>query len=101
MLGVWASRSSTTRKLSRYEAWVDGELVGFAEYHLDGSRLTLTHTEVEREHERRGIGSQLAKDALTDVGARGLELDSALPFHRCLRAPAPRSVSRPRPRTPA
>lgn len=67
-------------QLSRYEAWVDGELVGFAEYHLDGSRLTLTHTEVDPEHERRGIGSRLAKDALTDVGARGLELIPRCPF---------------------
>ena len=67
-------------QLSRYEAWVDGELVGFAEYHLNGSRLTLTHTEVNRDHERRGIGSQLAKDALADVAARGLELIPRCPF---------------------
>jgi hypothetical protein len=56
-------------ELNRYEAWLDGELVGFAEYFVEGSRLTLTHTEVDTEHEGRGIGSQLAEFALTDVGA--------------------------------
>src|SRR5579875_3357204 len=67
-------------ELNRYEAWMDGELVGFAEYHLDGRRLTLTHTEVNSRHEGQGIGSRLADEALTDVGARGLELIPRCPF---------------------
>jgi uncharacterized protein len=67
-------------ELNRYEAWVDGGLVGFAEYRLEGSRLTLTHTEVDPEHQGRGIGSRIAEFALTDVGARGLELIPRCPF---------------------
>ena len=67
-------------ELNRYEGWVDGELVGFAEYRLEGSRLTLTHTEVDPEHQGLGIGSQIAEFALTDVGARGLELIPRCPF---------------------
>jgi len=61
-------------ELSRYEARLDGEVVGLAEYRLDGSRITLTHTEVNPEHEGQGIASQLAERALTDVKERGLEL---------------------------
>lgn len=67
-------------ELSRYEASVDGKLVGFAEYQLQGSRLTLTHTEVDSEYEGRGIGSQLAKAALDDVAAQGRELIPRCPF---------------------
>ena len=67
-------------ELSRYEAWMDGELVGFAEYHREGSRVTLTHTEVDPAHEGRGIGSQIADFALTDIGAHGLELIPRCPF---------------------
>jgi uncharacterized protein len=56
---------------SRYEAHVDGELAGFAEYVLDGERIVFTHTEVEDRCEGEGIGSTLARFALDDVRARG------------------------------
>ena len=67
-------------ELSRYEARLDGKLVGMVEYRLDGSRVTLTHTEVNPEYEGRGIGSQLAEAALTDAAARGLEVIPRCPF---------------------
>ena len=67
-------------ELSRYEGSLDGERVGFAEYRLDGSRLTLTHTEVDPEYEGRGIGGQIAEAALDDIAARGLELIPRCPF---------------------
>lgn len=56
---------------SRYEARVDGELAGFAEYHLTKSSIVFTHTEVFDEFEGHGVGSRLARSALDDVRAKG------------------------------
>jgi predicted GNAT family acetyltransferase len=56
---------------SRYEARVDGELAGFAEYHLTKSSIVFTHTEVFDEFEGHGVGSRLARAALDDVRAKG------------------------------
>lgn len=68
---------------SRYEAHVDGELAGFAEYVLDGERIIFTHTEVEDRCEGEGIGSTLARFALDDVRARGgLRVVPRCPFIR-------------------
>jgi len=68
------------RELDRYEVHVDGQLAGFAQYRLTGERITMFHVEVGAEFEGRGIGSQLAKAALDDVAARGLELIPRCPF---------------------
>ena len=68
---------------SRYEAHVDGELAGFAEYVLDGDRIVFTHTEVEDQCEGEGIGSTLARFALDDVRGRGgLRVVPRCPFIR-------------------
>ena len=56
---------------NRYEAHVDGELAGFAEFVLEGERIIFTHTAVEDRCEGEGIGSTLARFALDDVRARG------------------------------
>lgn len=56
---------------SRYEAWLDGELAGFAQYRLTGRRIIFTHTEIDPSFEGRGIGSALARFALDDVRADG------------------------------
>jgi predicted GNAT family acetyltransferase len=56
---------------SRYEARVDGELAGFAAYHLTKSSIVFTHTEVFDEFEGHGVGSALARAALDDVRAKG------------------------------
>jgi predicted GNAT family acetyltransferase len=56
---------------SRYEARVDGELAGVAEYHLTKSSIVFTHTEVLDGHEGKGVGSSLARHALDDVRAKG------------------------------
>lgn len=67
-------------ELSRYEARVGGELAGFAQYRVDGRRMTLVHTEVDPRFEGRGVGSQLAKVALEDVGRQGLDVVPRCPF---------------------
>ncbi|WP_298751863.1 GNAT family N-acetyltransferase [uncultured Serinicoccus sp.] len=57
--------------LTRYEAHVDGALVGFAEYQLTDILVVFTHTEVEPAAEGQGVGSALARWALDDVRAQG------------------------------
>jgi predicted GNAT family acetyltransferase len=56
----------------RYEAHLDGELAGFADYELRGDDLIVfTHTEVDDAFEGRGVGGALARFALDDVRAEG------------------------------
>ncbi len=55
----------------RYEAYLDGELAGYAEYMLTNELITFTHTEVGPEFEGRGVGSALVRGALDDVRAAG------------------------------
>jgi uncharacterized protein len=65
---------------ARYELLVDGRLAGFAQYRLDGTRITMYHTEVEPEYAGRGLGDELARAALEDVRRRGLALVPICPF---------------------
>lgn len=55
----------------RYEAFIDGEQVGFAEYQLTDQLIVFTHTEVEDRCEGMGVGSALAREALDDVRRDG------------------------------
>jgi predicted GNAT family acetyltransferase len=55
----------------RYEARVDGELAGFAEYELGDGVITFVHTVVEDAYEGEGVGSSLARDALDAVRRDG------------------------------
>lgn len=56
---------------NRYEARLDGELAGFAEYQLTDQLVVFTHTEVDPAYEGKGVGSALAKSALADVRDQG------------------------------
>lgn len=51
----------------RYEARIDGELVGFAEYQLTPKLVVFTHTEVIPACEGKGVGSALAQVAMDDI----------------------------------
>jgi predicted GNAT family acetyltransferase len=66
----------------RYEARVDGELAGFAEYRVRGERVVFTHTEVDDAYEGQGIGSALARTALDEVRAAGRRAVPQCPFIR-------------------
>lgn len=55
----------------RYEAQLDGAVVGRADYELGDGVVTLTHTEVEPQFEGRGIASRLVRAALDDIRADG------------------------------
>ena len=64
----------------RYVLEVDGVRAGLLDYHLHGDSIRLTHAEVDPAMERQGLGSQLAKFALDDARARGLEVVPRCPF---------------------
>ena len=64
----------------RYEAQLDGRVVGVSEYDLAGDRIVFLHTEVDPSVEGLGIGSRLAQGALDDVRRRGLKAVPECPF---------------------
>ena len=66
----------------RYEARLDGEVVGIVDYHLQPGLLTILHTEVAKDVEGEGIGSLLLAGTLDDVRARGLQVLPICPFAR-------------------
>ncbi|HZB81300.1 MAG TPA: GNAT family N-acetyltransferase [Rubrobacteraceae bacterium] len=65
---------------NRYEVWADGELAGYAQYGLGRGRIAFVHTEVYESYEGLGLGSRLARAALDDTRARGLEVMPFCPF---------------------
>jgi predicted GNAT family acetyltransferase len=64
----------------RYEATLDGSLVGFAAYVLRDDVVIFIHTEVDELAEGQGIGSVIARSALDDVRARGAKVVARCPF---------------------
>ena len=55
----------------RFEARLDGELVGSAFYDTADDVIVFTHTEVDDAVEGKGVGSALARAALDAVRADG------------------------------
>lgn len=55
----------------RFEARIEGELAGFAEYKLTDELIVFTHTEVFSAYEGKGVGGALARGALDEVRADG------------------------------
>lgn len=64
----------------RYEAWLDGELAGYATYRASEQVVTIRHTEVPEEFAGHGIGGKLARGTLDDLRARGLRVRPVCPF---------------------
>jgi uncharacterized protein len=64
----------------RYEARVDGELVGIVEYGRVQGRLVALHTEVPPEFGGRGIASALVKHVLAEARADGVKITPRCPF---------------------
>ena len=56
---------------SRYEAWLDDELAGVADYQLGDRVVVLPHVEVDPAFRGHGIGGQLTRFALDDIAADG------------------------------
>lgn len=63
----------------QYEAEVEGSLARI-EYIKAQDKIYLTHTEVPRELEGKGIGSALVLKVLEDIEAKGLTLVPLCPF---------------------
>ena len=66
----------------RYEASLDGTLVGWVDYGRVRTRLVALHTEVLPEFEGRGIASALVRRVLADARAAGLTVTPRCPFFR-------------------
>lgn len=64
----------------RFVAEVDGEVAGFAVYHVRGGRYLFVHTEVAPAFEGRGIAGELARGALDQVRQRGARVVPLCPF---------------------
>jgi predicted GNAT family acetyltransferase len=56
---------------SRYELVIDGELVGVADYRIDGDRIVFPHTEIDPARRGQGLGEVLVRAALDDVRTTG------------------------------
>ena len=61
----------------RFEVRVDDRVVGLASYHVDGTTMTLPHTEVNPSVGGQGIGSALVAGVLDAARERGL---TVLPY---------------------
>ncbi|SDE25841.1 GNAT family N-acetyltransferase [Glycomyces harbinensis] len=66
---------------SRYEAWIDGELAGFAEYRRKDGTITFSHTHVESSAQDAGVGSALARHSLDAARSAGEQVVPVCPFY--------------------
>jgi uncharacterized protein len=64
----------------RYEIREDDRLVGIAAYQRRGDVLVMTHTEVDPDEGRSGLGSTLVRAALDDIRAKGEKVIPQCPF---------------------
>jgi uncharacterized protein len=64
----------------RFIATIDGEQAGFIVYRLRPGLLALIHTEVEERFEGHGVGGRLARFALDQARAEGLQVLPFCPF---------------------
>ncbi len=62
-----------------YELHIDGSF-GRIEYILAKNKIYLTHTEVPKELEGKGIASAMVKKALEDIERKNLDLVPMCPF---------------------
>jgi predicted GNAT family acetyltransferase len=67
-------------ELSRYDILVDDEVVGHADYRLDGDRQVFVHTEIDRAHRGQDLAAPLVRAALDDARANGMEVVPRCPY---------------------
>ena len=67
---------------SRYELVVGDRVLGFADYSVDGTVITVPHVEVEPAARGASLGSVLVSRMLDDVRSRGLSIRPLCPFVR-------------------
>jgi predicted GNAT family acetyltransferase len=66
----------------RYEIVEGDRVLGVAAYEHRGSTLVFTHTEVDQDSGRSGLGSTLVRAALDDVRSQGITIVPRCPFVR-------------------
>jgi uncharacterized protein len=84
-LAQWAIMSVTVDDNpieNRYEARIDGTIVGASQYELTADTIVFLHTVVAQEYEGQGVGSAIARYALDDARARGLGVRPLCPYIR-------------------
>jgi len=64
----------------RYELSVDGQVVGFTEYHTRPGLIAFVHTEIDESVQGRGLGDALIRFALEDARNRDLAVLPFCPF---------------------
>ena len=79
---------------SRYEATVDGEVVGFVTYRERDDELLLTHAEIDPTRRGQGLGEQVVRATLEEVSATHTRVIPVCGFVRSvmLREPEYRSL---------
>ena len=65
---------------ARFEIVADGELAGFAQYHLRDGVIAFTHTQTDDRFRGHGLGSRLVRASLDDARARHLAVVPYCPF---------------------
>lgn len=60
---------------SRYEAVVEGSVVGIADYRRIGDVIAIPHTEVSPELRGQGVAAELVRAVLDDIRAQGASVD--------------------------
>jgi uncharacterized protein len=55
----------------RYELTVDGQLVGIADFRVDGSVVVVPHTEIVPGRRGHGLGALLVQGVLDDIRREG------------------------------
>ena len=76
----------------RFEIRIGDRVVGLASYHIDGTTMTLPHTEVDPALSGRGFGTALVAGVLTSARERGLHVLPYCSFVRHYRQTHPESL---------
>jgi len=66
----------------RYEIREGDTLLGIAAYEHRGNTLVFTHTEIDQNSGRSGLGGTLVRAALDDVRSQGITIVPQCPFVR-------------------
>jgi len=65
---------------ARFEILADGELAGFAQYHLNGGEIAFTHTQTDDRFRGHGLGGRLVRSSLDAARERHLSVLPYCPF---------------------
>lgn len=56
---------------SRYELVRDGQVLGIADYRIEGDEVVFPHTEIDPAHRGQGLGEVLVQGAMDHVRSTG------------------------------